>query len=353
VEIVALIGVGLSWREARLDSLAHFGRHADQVIEEIDRQLGEAIRSRVVLSTCNRFEIVADVEAEVATEVATRIQSLLNRHHPSPARSETFVVRHGIDVVRHLFRIATGLESVLVGETEITGQVRTAVREARNADRTNHVIERLFDSAIATSRRVRRIGTLSDRSLLTLGLDLAEQQIGGLTNRSVLIIGTGAYARAAVSALLARGVDEIFVHSPSGRRSVWSIDHRHSTILDIGSSALPDALSRVDLAVGCSGRNEPVVGPSQMIERTGRPLVVVDLSLSPDFHPSIADLVGVTRVGLEKVFALAESASHVDTSAADDIIGSRVDEFVLRYLVDSESSATFVPDVSLQADARR
>ncbi|MFM8858054.1 MAG: hypothetical protein ACKOI2_12820 [Actinomycetota bacterium] len=350
---MSLIGIGISWRETSLGVLAHYGRRVDRVRRVIDDELFGLVRGRIVLSTCNRFEVVADVEPDRIVEGAERLRDVLERDFESPIEQGCFVIRFGLDAVHHLFRVTSGLESILVGETEITGQVRTAAKVARSERRTTSLIERVVDRAVATSRHVRPAAFLDGRSLLGLGVDIASELLDGFSGRSALVIGSGSYARSAVVMLSCRGVEKIHVHSPSGRQSVWRLDEKfNSSLAVVGDAELGDCLSNVDLALGCSGQTDPVVGASRSHFLEGRRVVVIDLSLSPDFDSRIAEHPGVSYVGLDEVFGRAQSLSVEDGQSAAWCVATRAHEFVTRYGLASNNSVNR-PEAMLKADVGR
>lgn len=268
----------------------------------------------VVLATCNRFEVYLEAADGTDPGVAAKaaVQAVANMTGLSHATT-TDVLRLLVGarpVAEHLFAVASGLDSMVVGEREVAGQVRRALEVARTDGTTSPMLERLFQSASRASRAV-GAGTglgSSGRSVAAVALDLAADALADgdddpLVGARVLVIGTGAFARATVKVLRRRGAARIVVHSPSGR-SVVPVDEPQLAV--VPGDGLVDALAQADLVVGCSGVRGPVVGPEELhvarrSGRAGRSLVLVDLALRHDIDPAVADVPGVTLIDLVTV----------------------------------------------------
>ena len=165
-----------------------------------------------------------------------------------------WVVYEGEDALIHLFRVASGLESMVVGEREITGQLRRALKTAQASGDASGTLTSVINAALHTSRRVSAETRLqeSGRSVVSVGLDMT-----GITdweNQRVLLVGTGSYAGAVVAALRQRGAGTIFVHSSSGRAIGFAERHAITPALDLDS-----ALGRATLVVTCRGSATPVM----------------------------------------------------------------------------------------------
>ena len=158
---------------------------------------------------------------------------------------------HGNGVAEHLFAVASGLESVVVGEGEIAGQVRRSLERARRAGTTSPQLERLFQRASQTSRGVKNhtgIGS-AGRSIVRLALDLAESRITDWAETRVLLVGTGRYAGASLAALRDRGVTDVLVYSPSGRAPKFAASHG---IQAVAEPAFAAETARADIIVTCT-----------------------------------------------------------------------------------------------------
>ncbi|WP_336706949.1 glutamyl-tRNA reductase [Oerskovia sp. USHLN155] len=216
----------------------------------------EAITGAVVVSTCNRFEVYLDVESPVdgwgvqhaSREVARLVAAASGVAEDVAVRA--FSTRTGPDVAAHLFEVAAGLDSMVVGEREIAGQVKRALEEAREGGVTSSTLELLFQTASRTSKKISNETTLggNGRSVVSLGLDLASAELPPWRQVRAVLIGTGSYAGASLAALRARGCDDVRVYSGSGRAEQFAADRGVVAVTD-----LVEALEDADLVVSCSG----------------------------------------------------------------------------------------------------
>jgi glutamyl-tRNA reductase len=297
---VELLTLSASHLDLDLDLLEQLSSGAGSIGSAMDA----SIIGCVVLATCNRFELYLDArDAEVAAKAA--VHAVVEATGlPSDDVASVLRVRRGArDVAEHLFGVAAGLESMVVGEREVAGQVRRALAAARADGTTTPALERLFQTASRASRAVvARTGLGSGgRSVVTVALDLAARDLP-LAGARVLLIGTGSYASAAVGALTARGVGRITVHSPSGRADDFARGRGLGVV-----ERLADGLADADLVVGCSGAAGPVLGADDVRAARaagGGPSVLVDLALRHDVDPA------VRTVGLP-VIDLATVREHV------------------------------------------
>ena len=287
-----------------------------------------AVAGAVVLPTCNRFEVY--VEAEDPAAARRVVVDALSQTSPLNADAidaalETF---EGDDAVRHLLSVATGLESMVVGEREISGQVRRAHADARAQQALSPRLDRLFQSALRTARVVASstgLGT-SGRSVVSVALDLADATVTWSGAR-VVVIGTGALADAAVGAMQGRGAAIVGVHSPSGRAAEFAAMHGLEALAE---AELLAAVRGADVVLACSGGEGFVLSAEAVRDaRAGvaTPLTIVDLSLERDVEPAVRLLPGVFVVDLETVGARAPEESVNAVEAARAIVAHAVARF--------------------------
>ena len=238
---------------------------------------------------------------------------------------ETF---EGDEAVRHLLSVSTGLESMVVGEREISGQVRRAHADARAGSHLSPQLDRLFQSALRTSRVVAAstgLGT-SGRSVVSVALDLADATVTWQGAR-VLVIGTGALAAAAVGAMQGRGAYVAGVYSASGRAAEFAEIHGTDALT---VDELPSAVRIADVVFACSG-GEGVVLTADVVRgaRVGveSDLTVIDLALERDIDFAVRDLAHVHVVDLATVGALAPEESVTAIEAARAIVAHAVARF--------------------------
>lgn len=216
-----------------------------------------AVDGAVVVSTCNRFEVYLDVQADVDAEGAASIArsaaaAALGSHQP-----EALEPLADSRAAEHLFSVAAGLESVVVGEGEIAGQVRRSLASAQQAGTTSPHLERLFQRASETQRGIKNRTGISEagRSIVRLALDLASARVD-FTNTRVLLVGTGRFAGVSLAELRRRGATHIEVWSPSGRGDGFARSHAISHV-DGREAAL--AAASADVIVTCTSTDRFVV----------------------------------------------------------------------------------------------
>jgi glutamyl-tRNA reductase len=304
---VALVVLSASHRDIDLDVLEQISHGAHSVTPEI--AAADSVRGVVALATCNRFEVYLDAAAQ--DDACARVIDAV----AAASGLDRAVVREGLrvtagaDAVHHLFTVAAGLDSMVVGEREIAGQVRRALDQARAVGATSSDLEALFQGAGRVSRAVGRRTGLAEagRSVVGVALDLAERS-RPLDGARVLLIGTGSYAGASVAALRERGAGVVEVYSPSGRAEAFASAR---SLVPVADGGLPDALARADVVVACSGSSGAVVDVA-MVRRAREagagPAVLVDLALRRDVAPEVAGEPGVGVVDLAAVGRHAPAA---------------------------------------------
>ena len=260
----------------------------------------------VVIGTCNRLELyVPGVHApsEVLGFLARELDAdddAIERH---------FRVAHGIEAVRHLYAVAAGVDSMVVGETEVLGQVRGAFSAMVAAGTDSAVLSRLFHTAIRTGRRARNetgIGA-NALSVSAIAAQQARELFPDLARASVLIVGAGEAARLAAESFAGYGARTIVVVNRT-------FDRAEALAQALGGVALPfaalsEALATADVVVAASGSPEPLFPAAAVAgvvaRREGQPLLLVDIALPRDFGPGVREVGGVTYYDLDDLQAIA------------------------------------------------
>jgi glutamyl-tRNA reductase len=318
---------GVSHLDVGLPELEQASAHAVDLPSELLMQ--HVADGAVLLSTCNRIELYLD--ADDPERASARAGELLG----SPLAAVSDLTRRlnrraGDDVARHLFAVASGLESMVVGEAEIAGQVRAAIADARRDGTVTARLERLFGTASRVSRQVTTTTGLgaAGRSVVSVALDLVEREHGPVAGRTVCLIGTGSFARISHSALRARGAGELLLYSLSGRAARFAETHAGTVV---AQSALAEALAAADLVVSCSGAPHPVIDRAALElapRRDGRVLPIIDLALTHDVEPEVRDLAGIRVIDLADVALHAPPAHGVAVRRARSVVDEAVEGFV-------------------------
>lgn len=295
----------------------------------------DVLDGAVVLATCNRFEAYLDIAGDDDAAVRATVEAVSAASElQADEVLDAVQVLGGGDVVQHLFAVSSGLESVVVGETEISGQVRRALEDARRNGTTTSDLERLFQEAAHTSRGVKtrtRIGA-AGRSLVRLGLELASSRITDWAATRVLLVGTGSYAATTIAALRDRGAQHIQVFSPSGRAPWFAAKHDL-----VAATDLRTAIGTSDVVITCTSSEVPVVEACDLDDGARR--IVIDLGLPRNVHPDAADVEGVELLDLETISIHAPIAELNAETEARAIVDDAVSRFRAQALEQSTTPA--------------
>ncbi len=328
-----LMVLGASHHDLELTELDRLCAGTDLLARELSALVAEAdspVVGAVLLATCNRLEIYLD-----ATRFHDAIDAVIDGVAKATGGTADEVgallkVRVGAPVVAHLFTVASGLDSMVVGEAEISGQVSRSLRDAQAAAHTSPMLNSLFQTAARTAKRVAARTELGDagRSIASVALDVAATSLGGsLDGSRALVIGTGAYARVVLAALRAHGCIDLLVYSPSGRAAAFAGSHH---AVPVPADALPIALASADLVVSCSGTIGGLLDTDTVVPAlAGRagPLPIIDLALKPDVSEEVRALDGVRIIDLRTVAVQADPAHAGALTAAQDIVIDAVATF--------------------------
>ncbi len=304
-----LLALGISHKTAPV-SLRERLAFTESEAEEFARTAtgtGE-VREAVVISTCNRTEVYLVVGDPVQAE--SDVLGLLARRagiRPTELAEAIYSPRN-CDAARQLYRVTAGLESMIVGEAEIQGQVRRAHEAAMRAGATGPLSNRLFAAALTTGKRVRSetaIGS-SRVSVPSVAVDLALSVLGSLESRHVVILGAGETSELTARALADQGAGTIFVANRHADRAI-SLAQRFGGSV-VGLDKLPDQLLLADIVLCSTASPHAIVGREElelvMAQREGRPLLLIDIAVPRDVEPSCAELDGVTLYDIDDLQAV-------------------------------------------------
>ncbi|WP_285114658.1 glutamyl-tRNA reductase [Leifsonia sp. fls2-241-R2A-40a] len=358
-----------SHRTADFDLLERLERHAPAITAALSEH-SDIVSGSVVLATCNRFEAYLDIDEPLPAARAVSAEAVLDAvSAASGIDADTLRDASSVysdhAVAEHLFAVTSGLESVVVGEGEIAGQVRRALESARGAGSVTSELERLFQIASRTSRGVKnRTGIMTaGRSLVRLSLDLAESRISDWGQTQVLLVGTGKYAGASLAALRDRGVTDVRVYSPSGRAPKFALSH---DIAPVPADGLLDAIAESDLVVTCSAVTDYILTRPIVAEATARPgaverRLVIDLGLPRNVDPAVAELSGVELLDLETIsihapleeLQAADDARNIVDAAAAEYRARTAEQEVTPALVALRTHVFGVLDAEIERARRR
>jgi glutamyl-tRNA reductase len=326
-----LVVIGASHHDVDLADLEKLSapEELSGALRALVAQDGSPVDGFVCLTTCNRVEAYLDAARfhDAVDEVVAAVATATGI--PADRVSDLLQVRAGSQVAAHLFQVASGLDSMVVGEAEISGQVAGALRRAQAAGDATPMLNRLFQSAAHLAKRVATDIDLgaAGRSVASVALDIAQDRLGPLAGRDVLLIGTGAYARVVASALAERGCERVSVFSASGRQARFAA---RRGLRAVREGDLPGLLARCDLVVTCSGTGHQALDPVLVRSAlTGRDsaLCMVDLALHQDVPDAVRQLPGVHVIDLRTAADAAGNAPAQAVRAAEQQVVQAVTAF--------------------------
>jgi glutamyl-tRNA reductase len=330
-----LLALGVSHKTAPLDlreRLSLTEGRAASALAELTAASG--IHEAAAISTCNRTElylIVSDpVEAEsTALGVLTRQAEI----RPTELLGHLYSLR-ATEAARHLLQVTAGLDSMILGEAEIQGQVKRAYELAMVEGATGPVLNRLFRDALTAGGRARDETGISQKgvSIPSVAVELARRAIGDLSDRRVLVVGAGETAELVARAMAARGVTTVFVANRHYDRAIGLAQRFGGNAVRI--EELPEQLEEADVVVSATNSPHHIVerdGLEHVMEtRSGRPLLAIDLAVPRDIDPACREIAGVSVHDIDDVQQIVErneSGREAEARRAEQIVEAELDRF--------------------------
>ncbi|WP_410638233.1 glutamyl-tRNA reductase [Amycolatopsis sp. lyj-346] len=300
---MSVLAVGLSHRSAELSTLERVAVPAPEIGKVLDElQQAEHVNEVMLVSTCNRIEVYAVVETfhgglNDVSEVLARQAGMV------PAELyDSLYVHYAGAAVEHLFSVTSGLDSMVVGETQILGQIRAAYATAREAGTVGRTLHELIQTTLRVGKRVH-----TETGLDQLGASVVSEALaaaGDVTGKHAVIVGAGSMGALSAAQLRKAGIGEITVANRTdarARRLAANVTEQGVPARAIPLSAVTGAVRDADIVICCTGAQDAVFGPEQVLPRGGRALVVCDLGLPRDVDPEVGELADVRVVDLATV----------------------------------------------------
>ena len=307
-----------------------------------------------ILSTCNRTELYAYVpDAGTAMEsMVAFMQRLADRRRDQGSVNVApfIATRTDIECARHLFAVTSGLDSLVAGDAQVAGQVRSALHAASDGSAAvDHGLSRLFHAALRTGRRVRRAQgeQVADATVPAAGVELLETRAGSLAGATAMVVGAGETARLAVAELQRRGVGRVLITSRNADNAARVAAAIGAAAVTIDSMA--DALAGADVVVACTSSPVPVVSAhvvSAAINLRGdasSPLHILDIGVPRDIDPRVSDLDGAHLYTIEH---LRDAYGELRGAASDSSAVAEMEDIV------EESAARFMRDWDARGEIR-
>lgn len=342
-----LLALGVSHKTAPVavrERLALAPRATSRLDQELVAR--DDVDEAVVISTCNRTELYVVTRDPLAAE--SDVLGVLARRSGLRATqlAGSIYSPRNCDAARQLYRVTSGLESMVVGEAEVQGQVRRAYEAALEAGTTGTLTNRLFTAALQTGKRVRtetHIGA-ARTSVASVGVDLAAQVVGDLTDRNVVIVGAGETSELVARTMAERGVHTLFVANRHADRARDLADRVGGSVAPFDE--LPMQLATADVVVSSTASPHALIEVDAleqvMRHRADRPLVLIDLAVPRDVEPACADVPGVTLLNVDDLQAAVArniSVREGERSHAEEIVEDEIQRFA-RWLAQADVRPT-------------
>ena len=327
--------LGFSFRGTGVAVRERVAFSADEIREALTSLVQRGlIAEGVIVSTCHRSEIYSLAADDAAGNALTQFLAEWRGLDREALEGASFQ-RTGGEAVRHLFRAASGLDSLALGESEVLGQVREALHLARESGSTHAVMQRLFESAVSAGKRVRTETEIARHplSVSSIGFALAMKVFGDLSARNVLVIGAGE-----TGSLFARHAVEAGVREPT------IVNRTESRARELAASVkgravpwsdLPNVLPLADVVVSATASREPIVTrehvEAAMRERRGRPMLFLDLAVPRDIAPDVTEVYNVFAYSIDDLEEVARE-NRVRRAREIPVAEKIVEEEIVSYL---------------------
>jgi len=327
--------IGLNHKTAPVEIRECIGFAGDESNQALhDLHALEAVHEVLLVSTCNRVEVLATTPAK--DEAARQIVTFLSEMNNIPvADFEDKLYQHvGDDAVRHMFRVAASLDSMVVGEPQILGQIKEAYRTAATKRTSGVILNRLLHKTFLVAKRIRTETGIGDHavSISYAAIELARKIFGDLEGRKVLLIGAGEMAELAVEHLIRNRADEILVANRTFERGVELA--RRFNGRAIRFEEIADGLEVVDIVISSTGAKDYVIrrdlARGAMRRRRNRPLFFIDIAVPRDIDPGINRLNNIYVYDIDDLKGVIEE--NIEDRQRAALKGERlVDEAVIRF----------------------
>jgi glutamyl-tRNA reductase len=330
-----LLTLGISHKTAPLDLRERLSLTEGSAVGALRELTGsECIHEAAAISTCNRTELYLVVSDTVEAE-STALGILTRRADIPPTELLGHLYsRRGGEAAHHLFRVTSGLDSMIVGEAEIQGQVKRAYELALVEGGTGPILNRLFRGALAAGGRVRAETQVGEKgvSIPSVAVELARRTLGDLGDRRVLVVGAGETAELVAKALVARGVSTVFVANRHYDRAIGLAQRFDGRAVRF--EELPAQLEAADIVVTATNSPHHIIERDGLVQvmanREGRPLLLVDIAVPRDVEPACREIPGVSLHDIDDVQQIAErnaSGREAEARRAEPILTAELDRF--------------------------
>jgi glutamyl-tRNA reductase len=328
--------IGLNHKTAPVEVRERFSFSPEQVTETLNALQAEAALSEcAVLSTCNRTEFYAVARQNPEAGIETLTHFMGREETLPPDDLDKLLYRHqGVVAINHLFSVSSGLDSLVVGENQILGQVRRAFIQAQEASSTGPVLERLFPWAIRVGKRARSETNIAKgaSSVSAAAVELAQKIFGDMEGRNVLLLGAGKMGKKSLKLLNKAGVNEVKIVNRTLQKAEELAEQCGGTAVPY--EMLDDALANVDILMASTGAPHYILTKDRISkvirQRRGKPLFLIDIAVPRDIDPACGDVDNVYLYNIDDLQAVVDknlARRHSETQAVLSIVESATKDF--------------------------
>ena len=338
---MTIVVIGVNQRSIPIDSFEQLTIDDDHVLKVLDDLVSsDDIAEAVVLSTCNRTEIY--VRTERFHPAFANVGQVLARHSglaPDDFADHLYV-HNDLDAARHLFAVASGLDSAVLGETEILGQVKRSFEVARSAGATGVSLEDLFTASCTAGRKVRATTGIARNitSVSRAAVAMATEKLGSLNGRSICVLGAGEMSEGMSVSLRDAGTSRMVICNRTVERAQLLVDKVGGEVAAL--TQLRAIMADVDLLLTGTGANALMIEHEALVEvmaeRKQRPLLIVDIAMPRDVDPAAAEIDGVTLLDMEDLTAFAE-AGRAERRSEIVAVRALIDDEVQKFSATTQS----------------
>ena len=333
--MITIVTIGMNHETAPVE-LRELFVLADHTIDAVmnDIRAIKDIKESLLLSTCNRFELLLTTEkADDAKESAIGFLSRLSGI-PRQELEPTLYVYENREAIRHIFRVGASLNSMVVGEPQILGQVKDAYRTAVEHKSSSVILNRLMHKSFSLAKKIRTETGVADSpiSISFAAVELAKKIFGDLKGKKALLIGAGEMAELAATYLLSNRINRLLVANRTFTKAVDLADQFRGTALSFDE--IPQQLQEVDIVITSTASSEPVISERQvkdtMRPRKNRPLFFIDIAVPRDVEPHVNRIENVFLYDIDDLKGIVDS--NIDKRKKEAVKAQRmVDEEVIKF----------------------
>jgi glutamyl-tRNA reductase len=331
---MAIVVVGLNHTTAPIAVRERLAFPDKLLAEPLERFCAPGVAELVILSTCNRVEFYLQTQ-HAPTGYTSCVEFLAAYHAVAAEHFASHLYQwHDLEAVRHLFRVAASLDSMVLGEPQILGQVKAAYLAAQTAGRTGIILHQLFERAFSVAKTIRSETGISDRAVSVgyAAVELAKKIFENLQHRAVIVLGAGDTSELVVRHLINHGVTQVFVANRTLSRAEQLAQELHAKAIPWES--FPEHLVYADIVVSSTSASQPIIRPAMVQEamraRRGRPMFFVDIAVPRDIDPAVNTLENVFLYDiddLDHVVAANRRERQQEAMVAEELIWREVRQF--------------------------